>query len=319
MHAPENSDLNLRVVVGNEAGSVVDEGIKDRASTMLKTVIQTTSRRGSFVYMILGLGTLPNPSQYWMEVSPASENLSSNMVHVIIRSSTASQGTLMGMLKLPDGVERQEFLDAIKLAIDRFNGSGWHGIVAREERASMQVSIQEPSRQIRRGVESDDDLTPKRAVPRPAPIDGQTALALAQGQTVRVGGGRLRQGPAPHSLDRTQPVARPPSARSAIQPGIGAELAAKPGGAPWTSPRPAGAVFPVPFERKGSVVDQSAVAGHSVVFAQEEGCALGTIKRGLGQCWSTYLNKPSFSKVPMVSVSLDEMSQDEVVLVVILV
>lgn len=279
MHAPENSDLNLRVVVGNEAGSVVHEGTKDRASTMLKTVIQTTSRRGSFVYMILGLGTLPNPSRYWMEVSAASEHLSSNMVHVIIRSSMTSQGTLMGMIKLPDDVKRQEFLDAVKLAVDRFNGSGWHGIVEREERASMQADSQVLSQQIRRRVESDDDLTPERAVPRPTPIDGQTALALARGKTVRVGGGRLYQGSVPRSPARTPPVVRPLSARSAIQPGIGAELAAKSGGTPWTSPRSAGTVSSVPFEKKGYSVDQSAVAGHSVVFTQDEGCAPGTIRR----------------------------------------
>ncbi len=288
MHAPENSDLNLRVVVGNEAGSVVHEGTKDRASTMLKTVIQTTGRRGSFVYMILGLGTLPNPSRYWMEVSAASEHLSSNMVHVIIRSSMASQGTLMGMIKLPDDVKRQEFLDAVKLAVDRFNGSGWHGIVEREERASMQADSQVLSQQIRRRVESNDDLTPERAVPRPTPIDGQTALALARGETVRVGGGRLRQGPVPHSPVRTPPVVRPLSARSAIQPGIGAELAAKSGGTPWASPRSARTALSIPSETEGSVMDHG-VTSQTVVISEGEGHAPETVRRA--QAMLTFLLK----------------------------
>ena len=278
----ENHSLDLQVVVGEEIKGTIETRpfVRDQAVVMLRSVLEVFGARGRWVYMMLGFGTLPNPSQYWMEVSAASENVSLNMVHVIIRSSTVSQGTLMGMLKLPGGVERKEFLDTVKLAIDRFNGSGWHGIVEREKRTSMQVGSQGLSPQIRRAlIEGDDDPSLRRAVPRPTPIDGQTALALARGETVRVGGGRLRQDPTSRPPDRTQSVGRSSSARSAIQPGIGAELAAKSEGAFWVSPRPAGVTFPISSEKKGPIMDQGATTSQAVVISGGEGHASDTVRR----------------------------------------
>lgn len=134
-----SDSLDLRVVVHQEIRETIEAHpvVRDRAVTMLRSVLEVFRARGRWVYMFLGFGNLPNPSQYWMEVDTSSEMMPPNMVHLDIRSSLLGQGTVKGMLRLPEGVEQNDFLEGVTFAIKQFNSHGWQGIVEREERESM--------------------------------------------------------------------------------------------------------------------------------------------------------------------------------------
>ncbi|TXG75851.1 hypothetical protein E6Q11_06345 [Candidatus Dojkabacteria bacterium] len=134
-----SDSLDLRVVVHQEIRETIEAhpAVRDRAVTMLRSVLEVFRARGRWTYMLLGFGNLPNPSQYWMEVGASSEMMSSNMVHLDIRSSLLGQGTVKGMLRLPDGIIQSDFLEGVSFAIKQFNSHGWQGIVEREERESM--------------------------------------------------------------------------------------------------------------------------------------------------------------------------------------
>lgn len=274
----ENHSLDLRVVVGKEIKEAIEARpfVRDRAVVMLRSVLEVFGASGRWVHMMTGFGTLPNPSQYWIEIGAGSEMMP-ELVHVSIRSSFVAQGTIMGMLRLPSEIRRSNFLEAVGPIIRQFNSHGWESIVEREQRESMRPgssgittgSINSPK------VIIDSDDEPVRVV-RPTLIDGQTALALAQGGAVRSGRGRMYQvNPSRQRPERE----RLPSIQSRVQPRIGAELAARANSTFWIGARSTAVTLSIPSEKKEIAMGQSIATGHSVVFTRGEDCTPGTIKR----------------------------------------
>lgn len=181
----------LDLQVGGQKGDFRPEVVK-RATLMVQTVLEAANMRGRWFYIITGPSeSLPNPSQYSMEIRQASEVLT-NMVNVVVRSSLIRGGELIGMLKLPPNVHCRQLVESLNLCVSVFNQSGWRGILdpeAREQafdvgRPAVVTPLKQTMRAARRS-EDDDALPPPRAKQT---VDGKTMIqrlrddALARGQ-----------------------------------------------------------------------------------------------------------------------------------------
>lgn len=130
MEAPTNG-LNLRI--GGHT-SEFRPTVIERATLMIRTVLEAANVRGQWLYMVTGPSTsLRNPSQYCLEVRQASETLT-DMVNVIVRASVFPGGTMAGMLKLPSGAERKTLIELLTTCANVFNLSGWQHLLEFEVR-----------------------------------------------------------------------------------------------------------------------------------------------------------------------------------------
>lgn len=278
------NSLDLQVAVVKEMADALDETVKGRAVKMLRTVLEEQGAQGEWRLIFTGHGSLPgHQSQYWMEPPVASEMLT-GMVQIAIRSRLTLSGTILCMLRLPKDADRKVFLGQVSPIIKRFNDSHWQGVVEREERESLRTATRvgmpvprSPRKAIRDDDDDDDEVSSRKATHRPTPIDGRTALALAQGKAVRVGG-RSYQSVSPRTTRvPIVPLPRAPSARARVQPGLGAELARQ-GFTPWLGALSTAPV-PQPSPRERPTMDQTAQMSQAVTIVRADEYPPETIRR----------------------------------------
>lgn len=183
MEAPTNG-LNLRI---SGHTSEFRPAVIERATLMIRTVLEAANVRGQWLYMVTGPSeSLRNSSQYSMEVRQASEVLV-NMVHVVMRASIGPGGALTGMLKLPPEVRSKQFIVDVQSFVDIFNRSGWHGILVPEERQQAcyvgkppVTTALKPARRAVQEPDEEDLKPPARAVQ----LDGPAYLARERARTL---------------------------------------------------------------------------------------------------------------------------------------
>lgn len=210
--------LNLRVVADMALG--LDAHVQERAVKMLRACFAAIDAQGEWKYLITGYGSLPNPSQYWIDWGETSQTLPS-MIHVVIRASLLARGTFAGMLKFPADLNQREILGALTDVSRRLNALHWQGIVEREERESMKpgsgaslVHVLLPSR-ISRGTRESARGAKQRHIGNER--NSQQAQSLEQGY-------RCVSDDRNSGHERMLASPRAPSARTRIQPGIGAAM-----------------------------------------------------------------------------------------------
>lgn len=220
-----SDSLDLRVVVHQEIRETIEAhpAVRDRAVTMLRSVLEVFRARGRWTYMLLGFGNLPNPSQYWMEVSTSSEMMSSNMVHLDIRSSLLGQGTVKGMLRLPDSVSLDNFFGGIHPIIASSNERRWQGIVEREERESMkpgQVAVINSGASKPQAGRKEVTLSGRK---QPKPVTGCEAIEPNSGKRHRNWQVTTRLVPRPVAVTTARPAV--PTRQSSSKKGVAMETA----------------------------------------------------------------------------------------------
>ncbi len=183
MEAPTNG-LNLRI--GGHT-SEFRPTVIERATLMIRTVLEAANVRGQWLYMVTGPSeSIRNSSQYSMEVRQASEVLV-NMVHVVMRAFLGPGGALTGMLKLPPEVRSKQFIVDVQSSVDIFNGSGWQGVLVSEVRQAAcyvgKPPVTTALKSARRAVQEPDeeDLKPPARV---AQLDGPAYLARERERTL---------------------------------------------------------------------------------------------------------------------------------------
>lgn len=203
MDEAQTASLDLSVVVVKEAASVVRDFVKERATKMLRKVLEEIDATGAWKFIITGLGSLPtHQSQYWM-MAPEASTMMVTMAQTTIRSSLIVDGVVTGMLMLPKEVDRLTFLREMIPIIDRYNGAHWQNVIEREERESMRPSGQvvvDGGSGIPRSARAGGTTIPRAWSGQSAAESNRIAAALADqrsGGSVRLGHGRIRQGPLP--------------------------------------------------------------------------------------------------------------------------
>lgn len=181
---------NLRVC-GQEKG--VRPELVERVRLMIEAVFKPVAKKGSlWVYIMTGPSeVLKHTSQYHLEIEPGSE-LSPRMVHVTMRASLLPDGSMHGMLQLPEDLQRDKFIKVIAPIIAALNQSGWSGVLLHEAREQAfdvgRPAVVTPLEQAKRTAQGlqDDDLLPPPRVKET--VDGKTLIqrlrddALARGQ-----------------------------------------------------------------------------------------------------------------------------------------
>ncbi len=213
------SGHNLRVC-GQEKG--VRPELVERVRLMLGAVLKPVAKKGSlWVYIMTGPSeVLKHTSQYHLEMEPGSER-SPRMVHVTMRASLLPDGSVHGMLQLPEDVPRDKFINAVTPIIATLNHAGWSGVLLHEQREQAfdvgRPALVTPLRQAMRGAgrSEDDDQQPPPRVTKT--VDGITMIQQLRAEALARGQLDPPVRPAPRPKSPSAVASAPPRREASLQ------------------------------------------------------------------------------------------------------